>query len=147
MINRVHLVFAIVVPAFIASELNADDCSAKLDENINVCDIAQEKAKNMSELLPISVDPITTITSANADGKRVRITIKYGITKDDFKGMANYAGIPHEDYMKTFSNQARASTCTNQADRMFIVALGGEIEYVYLYRDGSIATTGLITKC
>lgn len=132
----------LILPFF---SLANDICFKNLIKE-DMCALAEKIANEGSKVLPIKVGNNMSIISINSVFNRIIIIAYLNYTKTDLSSI--YKGDVSiekklNNYMKNYS---KSNACMNKQTSSFI-NLGGEIEYKYVFSDGSIFDTYAITSC
>ena len=124
---------------------SAYNCPAINDE-ITVCDVATQNANSMSKNLPMELYDDITITSAEAFGSRIVLTVYLELTEMEMIIQLIESG----SSVAIMRDEMKASTkdliCQSEELRIFVNA-GGGIAYTYNLKDGSRFHFFVIDEC
>ncbi|MEQ4787953.1 hypothetical protein ABN070_14910 [Morganella morganii] len=120
-------------------------CMSNLTQQ-DMCIVAKKITSAMQKELPVKITENMVITTATTEQRRVILTASLSYNLDTLIDMA--------DGDKEFITKAKAinkkvsrkTICENREIRAFI-NLGGEVQYDYIFNDGSVYDIVTITSC
>lgn len=137
----------ILIPALlILSPLAlADYCTPNLIKE-NVCELAKKVADGGNKNTPNKISEEMTLLTYKTDGVKLTGLVRFSYNQKllDLKTNGNQEALSKIESM--VKQGAINSVCNGKATKAFI-NLGGEVEYDYIFNDGSSYTKFTISTC
>ncbi|MEX9223569.1 hypothetical protein AB7W86_07535 [Providencia rettgeri] len=114
--------------------------------NEDMCKIASEATRELKSSLPLKITDTMKITEAVAEQKRIILTASLNYNKETLDSMvANDKELI--DKIKNINKRMANKTVCDDANSRSFINLGGEIEYDFVFKDGSIYDIVTVTAC
>lgn len=114
--------------------------------NEDMCKIASEATRELKGSLPLKITDTMKITEAVAEQKRIILTASLDYNKETLDSMvANDKELI--DKIKDINKRMANKTVCDDANSRSFINLGGEIEYDFVFKDGSIYDIVTVTAC
>lgn len=114
--------------------------------NEDVCKIASEATRELKSSLPLKITDTMKITEAVAEQKRIILTALLDYNKETLDSMvANDKELI--DKIKNINKRMANKTVCSDANSRSFINLGGEIEYDFVFKDGTIYDIVTVTAC
>lgn len=140
--NKLLLMTMLSIPIVALAD---DQCTPNLI-NEDMCDAAKKFADNMKKALPITLSENLKITNVKSEKRRVIISASLAYNKDTLNELYDNDKYFYDKARKLSKKVTAKSVCDDSHTKAF-VNLGGELEYEYYFKDGSIYDVTTITAC
>lgn len=128
-----------------ASFAQADKCMPNLIK-VDMCKVATSLASEGKNSIPIKISENMQITDIKSEDSRLILTASLSYNLPDIEEAYQQDEKKIEQAKSYGRTYAKNNACTKKPTRSFI-NLGGQIEYDYVFNDGSIYDVVTITSC
>lgn len=121
-----------------------DICKPK---NVDVCKLARQFADETANLLPMQLNSNLSLQTVFAALSTVTLVAKLNYTREFLSETLSSAGMSNDQMLKILFNTAKSGMCSRSSQSEYFIERGGNVRYIYKFKDGTTYTTVNIDSC
>lgn len=145
---RLWLFISVIVIALYcpSGAWSSDECKRNFID-YDVCETARRMADELANALPMRMSQNIMIEKALAIGNVISLTAVLNYDKSFLESHAFRSGVALQELNARMANATKAHVCQDKTPTQSFVRLGGKIQYVYRFADGTPYLSINVDRC